>query len=77
MMMSGPWPAAARGAMHFGHGVGAFERGDDAFQPREFHERLERLVVGGVGVFDAFLVAQPGVLGADGGVVQSGARRCG
>ena len=68
---------ARRAADDFGDGVGAFERGDDAFQPRQLHERFERLVVGGVGVFDALLVAQPGVLGPDGGVVQSGARRCG
>ena len=33
---------------HFGDGVRAFERWDDAFEPREFHERFERLVVGGV-----------------------------
>ena len=48
--------AHLRRAHHdFGDGVGAFQRGDDAFQPREFHEGFERLVVGGVGVFDAAL----------------------
>jgi hypothetical protein len=57
----------------FGDGVGAFEGGDDAFESREAHEGVERLVVGGVGVFHAALVVQPGVFGADGGVVEPGA----
>jgi hypothetical protein len=52
--------------------VGAFERGDDAFRVGEFLEGGERLVVGGVGVFDAADVLEIGVLGADGGVVESG-----
>ena len=60
-----------------GDGVRAFERGDDAFQPREFHEGFERFVVGGVGVFHAADVLQIGVLGTDSGIVEaSGNRMC-
>jgi len=51
--------------------VGAFQRGDDTFKPREFHEGFKRLVVGGVGVFGAAGVAQPRVFRPDGGVNQS------
>jgi len=50
-----------------------FPARDDAFQPREFHEGGERLVVGGVGVFGAAGVAQPRVFRPDGGVIESGA----
>jgi len=57
----------------FGDRVCAFERGDDAFEAREFHEGFQRFFVGGVGVFGAFGVAQVGVFGAYGGVIQAGA----
>jgi hypothetical protein len=53
-MMSASLLILRRADDALGDGVRAFERGDDAFQPREFHERFERLVVGGVGVFHAF-----------------------
>ena len=53
--------------------MGAFERGDDAFEPGQFHERFKRLLIGGVGVLHAFFVVEPGVFGAHGGVVQTGA----
>ena len=51
--------------------VRGLERGNDAFHAREELERLQRLVVGGVGVFHAADVVQIGVLGADGGVVET------
>jgi hypothetical protein len=60
-----------------GHGVGAFEGGDDAFGVGKFAEGGERFVVGGVGVFGAANVLKVGVLGADGGVVESGTHRVG
>ncbi|MFM1944508.1 MAG: hypothetical protein RI897_3490 [Verrucomicrobiota bacterium] len=56
----------------FGDGVGGFEGGDDAFELGEFEEGLDGVGVGGVGVFSAVLVTEPGVFGADGGVVESG-----
>src|SRR5207245_2518204 len=62
-----------RASDDFRDGVRAFECGDDAFQTRQCLKRFERLVVGGVGVFHAALIVQPGVFGADGGVIQAGA----
>ncbi len=55
----------------FGDGVGGFEGGDDAFELGEAEEGVEGIGVGGVGVFRAVLVTEPGVFGADGGVVES------
>ena len=55
------------------HGVGALQRGDDPFQAAEQPDALQRLCVGGVGVFRAPQVAQPGVFRPDAGVVQAGA----
>ena len=46
-------------ALHdLGHGVGAFQRGDDAFQPRQFHEGFQGCVVFGTA---GTLVQLPGV----------------
>ncbi len=56
----------------FGDGVGGFEGWDDAFEAGESDEGVEGFGVGGVGVVDAALVAEPGVFGADGGVVEAG-----
>src|ERR1051325_2337144 len=56
----------------FGDGMGALEGRNDAFEAGELHERFESLVVGCVSVLDAVLVAEPGVLGADGGIVEAG-----
>jgi len=61
------------GAAHdFGNGVGAFQRRDDPLQAGQFAERLERLLVGGVGVFHPLPIAQPRMLGPDSGIVQAG-----
>src|ERR1035441_7574036 len=60
-----------RATNNFRDGVGTLKGGDDALQAREFGERVERLVVGGIGVFDTLKVAQPGVLGPDGRVIQT------
>ena len=51
----------------------ALQRRDDALQAAEQLDRLQRLAIGGVGVFGAAQVAQPGVFGADAGIVQPGA----
>jgi len=56
----------------FGDCVGGFEGGDDAFEAAECHEGTERFGIGGEGVFDAALIAEPGMLGANSGVVQAG-----
>ena len=55
-----------------GDGVGGFERGDDAFGAREETRGFERGGVGDGGVFGAAFVGEPGVLGADGGIVEAG-----
>ena len=54
-----------------GDGVGTFQRGDDAFEFGELHERGECLLVRRVAVVHAALVAQPRVLGADPRIVES------
>src|SRR5579863_301298 len=57
---------------HLGHGVRGFKRRDDAFGARQLLGRRQRLGIGGRSVFGAMAVVQPGVLGADGGVIQTG-----
>jgi len=52
--------------------VAGFERRDNTLEFGQLLECRQRLLVGGVGVLNAVRVAQPGVLGADGGVVQTG-----
>ena len=52
--------------------MGAFQGRDDAFDVGEFLESSERFIVGGVGVFHATGLLKKGVLGSDGGVVESG-----
>lgn len=49
-----------------------FKRGNDAFEPGQLHESIEGLLVGCVAVFNAILVAEPGMFGADGCIVESG-----
>ena len=56
-------------------GMRRLERRQDAFEPRERLEPLERFRVGGVGVFGAAEIAQPRVLGSDRGVVETGGDR--
>jgi len=55
-----------------GEGVGGFQGGNDALQAGEADEGVEGLGIGGEAVFDAALIAQPGVLRADGGVIEAG-----
>src|SRR5665213_3306880 len=56
-----------------GDGVRAFERGNNSFESRQFHERFERFFIRRVGVFHAAGVAQERVFRPDGGVIESGA----
>jgi hypothetical protein len=68
------WSGAWFGQLHgVGHGVAGFQRRDDALGAAQVVEGLQRLVVGDAHVFGAADVLQPGVLGADAGVVQAGA----
>ena len=48
------------------------ERGDNAFAAREGARGIERGGIGDGGVLGAALVGKPGVLGADGGIVEAG-----
>src|SRR5262245_15620242 len=54
-----------------GDGVRGLERGEDALEAREEAEGLEGFLVGHRGVLGPARVLQPGVLGADPGVVQA------
>ena len=58
------------------NGMGGLECGDDTLKLRDFEKGFERFIIGGVGVFSAFLIAQPCVLGAYGGVVKAGGHKC-
>ncbi len=51
--------------------MGWLERGNDAFELAQELEGGERLVVGRRDVFDPALLLQPGVLGADAGIVEA------
>jgi len=53
-------------------GVGGFERGDDAFGAGEGARGVEGGGVRDGGIFSAALIGEPGVLGADGGIVEAG-----
>ena len=52
-----------------------FQRRDDAFEPRAELEGVERLVVGDRDILDALLLVEPGMLGADAGIVEPGRDR--
>ena len=58
-----------------GDGVARLERRDDALGAAEAVERRQRLVVGDADVLGPADVVQPGVLGADAGVVEAGRDR--
>src|SRR5216683_4542605 len=55
-----------------GDGVGRFERGDDAFGARKKARGFESRLIGDGGIFGTPLIGQPGVFGADGGIVEAG-----
>src|SRR5262245_18654541 len=55
----------------FGNGMRGLEGGNDTLQACQSYERFERRAVLDVGVFDSLLVAQPGVLRTDGGIIQA------
>jgi len=55
-----------------GDGVGGFERGNNAFGAREEARGVESGLIGDGGIFGAALIGKPGMLGADGGIVESG-----
>ena len=62
------------GQLHgVGHGVAGFQRRDDALGAAQVVEGGQRLGVGDADVLGAADVLQPGMLGADAGVVQAGA----
>ena len=52
-------------------GMRRLERRQNAFEPRERLESFERFRIGGVGVLRAAEIAQPRMLGSDGGVVET------
>ncbi len=58
-----------------GNGVRGFERGDDAFGAGEQTRGGDGIVVGDGGIFGAALVGEPGVLGADRGIVEARGNR--
>ena len=55
-----------------GDGVGGFEGGDDAFDAREKMGGFECGGIGDGGVFGTAFVGEPGVFGADRGIVEAG-----
>jgi hypothetical protein len=55
-----------------GHGVCGFQRRDDALGLGAELEGGQRLIVPDRNIFDAAGVAQPGMLGADAGIVEAG-----
>ena len=55
-----------------GDGMGGFERRDDAFGTSEGLRGVESSGVAHGGIFGAALIGEPGVLGADGGIVETG-----
>ena len=54
-----------------GDGVRRFQRGDNSLLARQLSKSVQRLIVCGVGILDSYFIVQPGVLGADGSVVES------
>ena len=58
---------------HVGQCVGRFEGRNDAFGAGAKLESGQRFLVGGGDIFDAADVVQPGMFGADAGVVEAGA----
>ena len=60
---------------HLGDGVRRFQRRNDAFELGEKLERVERLVVGGREKGDAADIVEPGVFGADAGIIETGRDR--
>src|SRR5258708_3336466 len=60
-------------ALESAHAIaGLIERGNDAFCAREEARGVESGLIGDGGVFGAALIGEPGVLGADGGIVEAG-----
>ena len=60
-----------RSAFHqAGKRVSGFERGDNSFGAREQSRGFQRGFIGHSGVFGAMLVGEPGVLGADGRIIE-------
>ena len=55
--------------------MAGFERGDDAFGTAEELEGFQCFLVGNRGVFDALHILEPGVFGADAGIVEACADR--
>src|SRR6266851_5344990 len=51
--------------------MGGFERGNDPFGAREEARGIESGLIRNGGIFGAALVGEPGVFGADGGVVEA------
>ena len=54
-------------------GMAALQRGNDPFDPGQLLEGVERFVIGGKVVFDPALLLEPGMLGTDCGVIETGA----
>ena len=60
---------------HLGDGVRRFQRGNDAFQPRQQLKRRQRFVVGRGEIRDAAFFMQPGMFRPDAGIIQPGRNR--
>src|SRR5258708_2455074 len=54
-----------------GDGVGGFERGNDPFNARDQARGIQGSLVGNGGIFSAALIGEPGVFGADSGIVET------
>ena len=54
-----------------GDGVHGFERGNYSFGAGEGSRCLDGVFIGYGGVFGAAFVGEPGVLGADGGIIEA------
>ena len=54
-----------------GNGMGGLQSGDDSFEPSQFHEGLQGLLIRGVSVLHALLVAKPGMFGPDCRIVEA------
>ena len=59
----------------FGHGMGAFQGGNDSFFPGQQVEGFQGFLVGRRGILDATRVMMHGVFGTDRGIIESGGHR--
>ena len=66
---------ARRDLLHMRQRMSRFERRNNAFEPRQLGEGIERFFVGDRDILDAMAVMEPGMLGPDAGIVEPGRDR--